>query len=293
MSSFDVPILLLTFNREKKALTVLNAIRAVEPKKIYIASDGGRNDEERIKVKQIRKKLLASIDWDCEVIKLFHPQNQGCKNAVSSSITNFFKSEEKGIVLEDDCLPNIEFFSYCKNALELYEKDLNIYHISGTNILNKSKSSYLSKYPMVWGWATWKDRWEKYDKDLSNIESFKEVSYLLQSLQEKQYWKNIFQDSKKNKIDTWDYQWIFTIWKNKAMALAPELNMVKNIGFDLEATHTIHDPDLNQIQYSDVFKIPEKIKVNPAEDYAIFNMVYLKNKSTLYKLKQIIKYYIK
>lgn len=293
MSYFDIPILLLTFNREKKALTVLNSIRAVKPRKLYIASDGGRNDQEKANVEQIRHKLLSFIDWDCEVIKLFNTQNLGCKNAVSSSITNFFKVEEKGIILEDDCLPNIEFFYYCKNALQLYKKDLTIYHISGTNILNKSNSTYLSKYPMIWGWATWKDRWEKYDRDLNNIKNFSEVSHYLEGVQELQYWKNLFKDSKKNKIDTWDYQWIFTVWKNKGKALTPEVNMVKNIGFDTEATHTSFDPGLNQIQYSKEFKIPEKVKSNPKEDNTIFKTIYLKDKSIFYKIKQLIKYNLK
>ena len=148
------PVLLLTFNRPNVTLRVLKAIREVAPARLYLASDGPRKPEESIVVDQVRTKVTSGIDWDCDVKTLFRDKNLGCRNAVNSAITWFFDNEERGIILEDDCLPHKTFFLFCEALLEKYALDETIWTISGDNFHrdegSKKNSYYFSKYFHYW-----------------------------------------------------------------------------------------------------------------------------------------------
>jgi hypothetical protein len=116
-NNFNIPILFMVFNRLDTTYKVFEQLRKIAPQKLYIASDGPRNNRENEKerVEAVREYVLKSIDWDCEVKTLFREENLGCGKAVSGAITWFFENEEMGIILEDDCLPSISFFLIVKN----------------------------------------------------------------------------------------------------------------------------------------------------------------------------------
>ena len=116
--SFDVPVLLLTWRRPDTTRQVLDALRAVAPTKLYVASDGPRNQAEAKAVQATRDLISEHIDWSCQIKTRFCAENQGCQLGVSSAITWFFEHEEAGIVLEDDCVPHPDFFVYCRELLE-------------------------------------------------------------------------------------------------------------------------------------------------------------------------------
>ena len=248
--TFSTPVLFITFNRLETTKKVFEQISLVKPKKLYISSDGPRSnkkDEHSIIIK-IREYLLSNINWDCEIQTLFFDENKGCRNAVSSSINWLFENEKKGIILEDDCLPDPSFFNFCEQMLDKYEYDNRIWHISGYNFLNEKKfSNYdynFTKYINVWGWATWSDRWSKYDVNISNFNQFNlnnEISNFNFSKKVNKFWLRAFSEVYNNKIDTWDYQWVFTIFSNNGLSIIPQKNLISNIGFGINATHTFFD----------------------------------------------------
>lgn len=129
---FSIPILFLVFNRPDTTKEVFSEIRKIKPKKLYVAADGARNGKDQELIKKV-KSIVEKVDWDCEVSYLFREKNMGCKMAVSSAISWFFDNEEKGIILEDDCLPNKSFFLFQERMLNKYEKDERIMMVSGTN----------------------------------------------------------------------------------------------------------------------------------------------------------------
>ena len=131
--SFDVPVLLLTWRRPDTTRQVLDALRPVLPSKLYVASDGPRNEAEAKAVQATRDLVGELVDWPCQLRTRFRPENQGCQLGVSSAITWFFEQEESGIVLEDDCVPHQDFFPYCCELLERYRHDTRIWCISGDN----------------------------------------------------------------------------------------------------------------------------------------------------------------
>jgi hypothetical protein len=265
---FDTPVLFLVFNRLDTTKQVFEVIRKTAPQKLYIASDGPRSncDGENEKVKIVREYVLKAIDWDCEVSTLFREKNLGCGKAVSSAITWFFENEEMGIILEDDCLPSESFFSYCKELLDRYKDDTRIYHVAGHNPLTETNipySYYFARTQHCWGWASWRRAWNHYKFDISNLDDFikqKKINRIFKRYCDRYYWLNIFKKMEKHEIDTWDYQWAYSIFNNDGICINPTKNLVSNIGFGTDSTHTISD----NLSFSNQqrFEITELVHLN-------------------------------
>ena len=246
--SFDVPVLLITWRRPDTTRQVIDAMRCVAPSKIYVASDGPRTEKEAHKVLATRDLIKAAIDWPCEIKTRYSEINQGCECGVSSAITWFFDHEHEGIILEDDCVPHIDFFSYCRDLLNRYRLDRRVFCISGNNFQGghwRGESTYyFSRYVHIWGWACWRDRWSEYKKNaeiwsvLSTSHSYQETIFPDQY--ELSYWMAIW--SKLFGIgvpDTWDYRWTLVCMASNSLSATPNKNLVANIGFGEDATHTV------------------------------------------------------
>lgn len=240
------PILVIAFNRPLHAARILDAIREGKPDRIYIAIDGPRaGNSNDVKAVEDTKEVFEGINWPCEVFKLYREVNLGCKTAVSGAITWFFSHEESGIILEDDCLPSKDFFAYCEDMLIRYKDEQTVMHINGVNYQDGrqrgSADYYFSKVCHVWGWATWRRAWQLYDIELSGLEQFFNDDLYKSILNYKTgraFWEPAFINTKKGLVDTWDYQWVFSVWKNNGLVIAPNYNLISNIGFDALATHT-------------------------------------------------------
>ena len=241
------PVLLLIFNRPETTQKVFNAIRSARPKKLYVSADGPRSDEmdEREKCEEARK-VATSVNWPCEVKTLFRDENLGCKRSVSSGIDWFFGNEEEGIILEDDVLPTPSFFQFCDELLEGYREDDRISMISGCNFTSAHfdiENSYdFSIFTMIWGWASWRRSWKYYDVKMKDWPLWQESGELEKLSQGsnffQRYWRDIFSKTHRGEIDTWDYQWLFSSWKNNTLSIIPRYNLTENIGFSSDATHT-------------------------------------------------------
>jgi hypothetical protein len=304
---FNTPILFLIFNRPGPTSKVFEEIRKLRPAILYIAADGSRDDKtgELDKCRQTRE-IINNIDWDCNVKTLFREKNLGCKLAVSSAITWFFENEKEGIILEDDCVPNQSFFIFCADLLEKYRDNDRIMHIGGINLqsdLKNEYSYYFSNYNHVWGWATWKRAWSKYDVDMKDFPEFlynNKIRRIFGSNLIQYSWLYKFLKVYKNKIDTWDYQWTYSIWNHNGISVIPTKNLVSNIGFDLDATHTrSHNNILSELQTQELRKInhPKTIEINYSADNKsekiAFNVTYFKKIAFLTIIKLLKQKFIK
>jgi hypothetical protein len=240
-------VLFLVFNRPDTTAQVFEAIRKAKPPGLYVAADGPRTNREGEAERVARvREIATAVDWPCEVKTLFREENLGCKYAVSGGITWFFEQEEQGIILEDDCLPSQSFFWFCESLLNRYQNDKRIWHISGASTLVEkdlvnNESYYFSKYNHIWGWASWADRWKEYDVDISMLPNFQSHKYIKNinfNYYLRDFWLTNFSGVKKGMVDTWDYQWYFTTWVNGGLSIIPTRNMISNIGFGADATHT-------------------------------------------------------
>ena len=244
--SFSTPVLFLVFSRPDTTRRVFEAIRQVKPSRLYIAADGPRDNKlgEDLKVQEVRKYVMSNIDWECEIKTLFREKNLGCKLAVSSAIDWFFENEEEGIILEDDCLPDVSFFPFCSELLERYRHDERVMMVSGVNFLGGQRltpySYFFSKYNYIWGWASWRRAWKHYDVNMRLWPEFREKAFLLGILDKKEYihWSKYFDDILSGKVDTWDAQWTFSLWTQNGLSVMPAVNLICNIGFGAQALHT-------------------------------------------------------
>lgn len=241
------PILLVVFNRSESVSKVLSAIRVARPARIYIASDGPRPDVEADKerVARTREVVDSGIDWPCRVEKLFHPENLGCGCAVSKAITWFFDQEPEGIILEDDCVPDPSFFPFCSQLLERYRETASIWSVSGDNFhrgrIQYEASYCVSKYFHCWGWASWRRAWDHYPKDFRSYYRDVDLRTLRQLSDGNRlfhpYWRMVASLCADSVYDTWDYAFLLKSFVEKALHLHPSVNLVRNIGFDEDATH--------------------------------------------------------
>ena len=252
VSSLKTPIAFFIFNRPELTEQVFQAISEQRPAKLLVVADGARNGRvgESERCLQARA-ILKRIDWECELLTNFSELNLGCRDRLTSGLNWVFDQVEEAIVLEDDCVPDSSFFTYCEELLERYRDDERVFQICGSacqkvntqgGMDSQSYSYYFSKINYVWGWASWRRAWKKHDVHMSVWPEVREKNYLrdLGDPRFVEFWSERFEEVYQKKLDTWDYQWVFTSWVNNGLAIVPSVNLIKNIGFGPEATHT-HD----------------------------------------------------
>lgn len=239
----ETPVVLIIFNRPNETRINISAISKVQPNKLYVISDGPRNfyNSDLNNVNECRS-IVENLNWDCEVIKIYSEANLGCMRRVVTGLNEVFESEDKVIILEDDCIPSVDFFKFCEWGLDTFESNNEIGLISGSNLLANLMTEELrngfSKYINIWGWATWKSRWCLYDPFLTimdiqiNIRQFSNLNFF-----EKLFWKEVFKLSLYSS-NIWDFRYQFVFFKNNLMSVYPAISLVENIGFGESATHT-------------------------------------------------------
>jgi len=246
MTQLEVPIAFLVFNRPDTTALVFEAIRGAKPQKLLVVADGPRHDRlgESEKCAAVRS-IVEQVDWPCEVLKNYAETNMGCKRRVSSGLDWVFDQVEEAIILEDDCMPHPTFFTFCQELLEKYREDERVAMISGDNFQFGHRrtlySYYFSRYPHIWGWASWRRAWRLYDEKMSLWPEVMSSGWLQDIFPRKRvarFWRDMFSSTHDGQIDTWDHQLTFAFAVNSGLCIVPDRNLVSNIGFGADATHT-------------------------------------------------------
>ncbi|GHS98508.1 hypothetical protein FACS189421_07240 [Bacteroidia bacterium] len=247
----NTPILFLIFNRPETSRQVFSQIKKVKPQRLYIATDGPRSPEEKIKCEETRK-IVFEIDWECSVETLFPEENVGRGKAISQAISWFFEQESEGIVLEEDCLPSDSFFGFCSALLEKYRDDDRIGHISGGNyqkgIVRGDGSYYFSALTHVWGWAGWRRVWKDYDLEINTLPVFDKLNYLEKMPVHgpfKNYWKQqlYFHYQYKEQKHFWTFPYAYHNLINNRLSIIPNVNLISIIGYSTKNNPTNYFPN--------------------------------------------------
>ena len=246
--SFSTPVLLIAFNRPESTARVLRSLAEVKPQKFYVACDGPRpgRPEEAQRCEAVRA-LASHLDWPCDVQTLFQPSNLGCRAGVTAALDWFFEQEQEGIVLEDDIVADPSFFFFCQELLERYRHDERVGVIAANNHQHRPPSdgsSYrFSIYSHCWGWASWRRAWRCNDPEMRGWPAFRDGQWLEQlggkSLARR--WGPWLDQLSAGQIDTWDMIWQFSCWQQGFLTVIPAVELVENIGFGVEATHTLDE----------------------------------------------------
>jgi len=247
----DTPVVVIAFNRPDAARRLVEALRAVRPARVFVVTDGPRAhvpDDPRL-CAETGAAIREGIDWTCDVAWNRAADNLGCRARVETGLDWVFSQVDSAIILEDDCIPDPSFFGYCAELLERYAADPRIGSVTGTNPLagtgrvvpDPDGASYLvSRYPLSWGWATWRRAWTGHDRSLGEWPALRQGGWLAErvaGMAAIAYWRSVF-DAAASGADAWDYGWTFAHWRRDMLAIHPVRNLVTNIGFDASATHT-------------------------------------------------------
>jgi len=245
-------VLFIIYKRKETTKKVFDKIRETKPKKLYVAANAPQPDNkaEELKVKQTRE-VIENVDWDCEVIKLYRTRHLNSHTSEIGAFNWFFEHETEGIILEDDCVPDNSFFRFCDELLEKYRDDTRIGTISGTNSQfgnNRTDYSYyFSKFGHSWGWATWKNVWDKFQNTMIQWPQIKKLN-LLQDINSNKLFVNNWTkkfDSQYSNPSSWDTQFVLTLFLNNYLNIIPAYNLVKNIGTQDSAHNMENNPYVN------------------------------------------------
>ena len=305
-SKISTPVLFIAFNRTDTTQIVFDRIREVQPHKLYIAVDGPRSNKpgEEDLCQQV-VEITKNVDWDCNAKYLIRDKNLGCKLSVTEAISWVLRYEDMVIVIEDDVVPAIPFFYFAAELLERYKDDDRIGMISGNNytpIKNMDCDYLFSKYSHIWGWATWKRAWDKFDVDLPELEETINTDFpsmLFGNKKEKKYFKKYFKSwfekIKNRNENAWGPQYLFYMLNNNLLSIVPKTNLASNIGLKSSRTDSISKKNKYYWPANNTFtltKHPDKVEQNINYDAyhfkkhidrkpPIFNRVFQKAKIML------------
>jgi hypothetical protein len=245
------PVAFLIFNRPDCTARVFEAIRAARPPVLLVVADGPRPDHpgEAERCAATRRIVDEGVDWPCRILRNYADTNLGCRRRVSSGLTWVFEQVEEAIILEDDCLPHATFFGYCEELLTYYRTDTRVMAVCGSCFLegksDTSPSPYtFSRYCFIWGWATWRRAWSYYDVNMSAWPALRERGALSEVFEDRAvaaHWSRVFDQTHAGEVDTWDHQWSLACLAQNGLSILPSVNLIDNIGFGADATHTAGD----------------------------------------------------
>lgn len=242
------PIALLIFNRPDTTAEVFASIAAAQPRRLFIIADGPRSDRpDDVERCAAARAVTERVSWDCEVTRIYAEANLGCGVGPATGISKVFDQVEQAIILEDDCVPHLSFFRFCAELLARYRDDERVMMISGNNFLlgrrQTPRSYYFNHYAGMWGWSTWRRAWRHHQPALDDWPRVCDGRWLRNTLVEPamvSYWRQIFERIYRDggARDIWDAQWYFAMWSRQGLSISPHMNLVSNIGFRADATHT-------------------------------------------------------
>ena len=242
----ETPLVFIVFNRPETTRRVWERICAARPQRLFVIADGPRparpTDAELCAAV---RQIVERTDWPCEVSREYSTPNLGAAARVSSGLDWVFTQVEEAIILEDDCLPDPTFFPFCTELLARYRDEPKVAQIAGCSFQGENHagqtSYYFSRYPHGWGWATWRRAWKNYDHAMRAWREERGGDWLAQCVShpaERRIWEQSFDATLSGGVDAWDYRWVLAVWRTGGLSLAPYRNLISNIGFGADATHT-------------------------------------------------------
>jgi hypothetical protein len=289
----QTPVALLVFNRPDCTAEMFASVRAQRPPRLLIIADGPRpthpSDVERCA--EVRA-IVEQVDWPCEVSRNYAESNLGLKRRVGSGLDWVFGQVERAIVLEDDCVAHPDFFMFCDELLERYADDDRVWVVTGNNFQGGRRRGhaayYFSKYNHCWGWATWRRAWTHYQSDIPFWKEWR-TSRLWRnaagSRVEREFWDEIFDKVERNEIDSWAYPWTACVWYHGGLTATPNVNLVTNIGFGSDATHTAGGGNRFQVAAQPLgpLRHPGRVAQNRRADQFVFEHNFGEPRRTLYR----------
>jgi hypothetical protein len=248
-----VPVVLFLFNRPASLARVVDVLCRVRPRLVLAIADGPRpGHPEDIPRCIAARKIVERLDGSCHVIRHFAEANLGCDARITTGLAWAFEHISEAIVLEDDVVPDPSFFPWCAQMLNRYRDEPQVMHVSGRNHLGRWTQSgdghCLLRRASILGWATWRRAWQRHvtmpgtpddimrTAAISAIEPVVLDQFLMQQGLALKYRPSV-----------WDTDWEIKKALLGGLSVVPSVNMVANIGFGPDATHTLFAGDIRAL----------------------------------------------
>lgn len=289
----EIPVLFVTFSRPEYARLTFNAIRNARPRKFYFYSNKARADniDETERNNQVRK-LVEEIDWDCELKTFFRDEYVDIYTSLWGAYDWIFNNEEQAIILEEDCVPSLAYFDFCEQLLPQFKDDMRIWVISGNNFIEGYNPNgydyFFSYFPFMYGWASWRNRWQKVFRDSLPYNKIKEYRLFDQLYVNTSAVKKALKFTEKI-INTpaWDYRFTISMKCHGGFGIIPKVNLVSNVG--LTGEHNIGSSSIFHRRKLPVF---EKYSITNPPPFIVPDYGYSKQWYDSFYLKKP-NYYIK
>jgi hypothetical protein len=291
--TLTTPVVLFAFNRPELASRVFQVIREAKPTRLFVIIDGPRSgNSSDLSLSKKVIDIVSVVDWECDVSYEIAEENLGIRKRFVTGLQAVFSQVDEAIIVEDDCLPNQSFFTFQQEMLRRYRFDPSVGIVCGFNPLGQTAnirdSYFFSVFSSVWGWGTWKRVWDSYDQDAKQWltpNGRNVVNSAIETKSAKRFWGHNFDLVSKNlEYSTWDYQMVFNQILNKRLNIFPRTSLVSNIGFSIDANHTmdvnhplasIKSEDLEALDSGNVLKIANK-DFDRRLEKELFNLPYWK-----------------
>jgi hypothetical protein len=235
-------VVFFIFNRPVPTTRVFERIRAARPERLIVVADGPRPSRNETHLCAETRAIVEAVDWPCEVHRDYSDANMGCGRRIASGLDLAFGISEDAIILEDDCLADPTFFPFAWEMLDRYRHDNRVFMVSGNNFLPSERpdqdSYYFSRIPHCWGWGTWRRAWKQFEFDAPSWTKDRDPVVFFGPPRIQNFLASQLDETINGKIDTWDYQWQYFMGLNRSLSIVPASNLVENVGFGADATHT-------------------------------------------------------
>jgi len=262
------PIILFTYNRLNQTIKTVESLKGnylASSSELFIYSDGAKSKQDLADVQDVRA-YLNSIEGFKKITIIEHKLNQGLAKSIINGVTEIIKEYGKVIVLEDDIVTSPWFLKYMNDALQLYENEPSVMHISGYMYPNNGQlpTTFFFNVPLCWGWATWDRAWSHYNDDANDHVSFLYKNNLWKSFNKfgGKYLERQLRKNQSGKMNTWFIYWHASVFRKGGFSLYPGKTLVDNIGFDKSGQHKA---STNKF-YSPISEDIVEVKLIPIEE---------------------------
>jgi hypothetical protein len=240
----STPVAIFLFRRPAAVRALMERVAAARPATLFLLADGPRigHPDDAEQCRAAREEVFKNLTWHCEVVRKFSDVNLGCNANIVGGCNYIFSQVERAIILEDDCIPEVSFFSYCEELLDRYSESGQVMHICGYNPLACWKgdgNSYLFSHEcqFAWGWASWRRSWRFYDDAMTSWSQHR-ASGTNRPPWFNQEVSDFFNSFGPSLPETWDYRLAYAILANSGVSIVPKRNMVANVGHGTYGTHS-------------------------------------------------------
>lgn len=240
------PIVLFGYKRPTELKATIKALQAnyLAPESdLFIFVDAPKKPTDEAGVADVHA-VMDGITGFKSIYRDYAEKNIGCADSIIRGISYVLDRYPTAIIVEDDLITSPNFLDYMNQCLVHYESHKRVYSIAGYTFpfkqpIDHTTDTYLIPRHSPWGWATWRDRWQAIDWDMTDYPAFAG-----DRRQQKAFMQGgsdlvkMLQDQMEGRSDAWDIRFCYNRFRADGLSVYPTVSKVQNIGFGDQATHT-------------------------------------------------------